>query len=89
MIFLLLNLEKNASSMCVFCYSGKVQSKSAVLKSCCSCVLEALKDFCNQRSSKYLMDIHLVNNSEEVTQLMVDTFKEAERCSSKPDRHDL
>lgn len=51
-------------------------------------MLEALRDFCNQGNSQHLLEIHLVNNSGEVTQLMVDTFKEAERSSSKPDRKD-
>ena len=66
-----------------------MKNKPEVLKSCCRRVLEALGDFCNQGSSEYLKKIHLVNISGEVTQLMVDTFEDAECSSSKPGRKDL
>lgn len=61
--------------------SGTVQNKPDVLKSCGKCVLEALRDVTCQDKCKHLREVHLVNKSEGITDMLRDIFEEAERAT--------
>ena len=62
--------------------SGNVQGKPDVLQSCGRCVLEAIRDFCCDSKSKFLIEVHLVNNKEEITGSMRSLFEAAENRSA-------
>ena len=66
--------------------SGNVQTRTDILQSCSRCVLEAIRDFCCNSKSKHLMEVHLVNNKEEITQSMRGLFEDAEKGPQRSEK---